>query len=246
MLIVGHRTLPLDAPENSLEGIRAAAAAGCDAVEIDLRLSLDGRPFLLHDNTMRRTVDPPWPLELTPSFILQRLRLKAKGGPIPTLAEVFDALPNGILLAIDVKTPWAVAALLAEVRRRRAEDRVLIWCTSARALRWVTSRAPAIECAYLKTVFDPPGKRAFIAKAVRLGARAISAHWLAIEAGFLAAAHAAGLKVYSFDEGLPLDRERLASGLDGLITDRPEEARAALAALNLAAESGPVASTNSP
>src|SRR5437762_5353293 len=98
MLIVGHRTLPRQAPENSLEGIHVAAAAGCDAVEIDLRLSLDGKPFLMHDDIMRRTVGLPWPLELTPSFILRRLRVKADGRPIPTLADVFDALPESLRL----------------------------------------------------------------------------------------------------------------------------------------------------
>src|SRR5438094_5722613 len=155
MLIVGHRTLPRHAPENSLEGIHAAATSGCDAVEIDLRLSLDGKPFLMHDDIMRRTVGPPWPLELMPSLIIRRLRVKANGLTIPTLGEVFDTLPEGLCLAVDVKTPWAVPALLAEVRRRHAEDRVLIWCTSARALRWMTRRAPEIECAYLKTAFEP-------------------------------------------------------------------------------------------
>src|SRR5205823_9434818 len=108
----------------------------------------------------------------TPSFILRGLRVKAGGRPIPTLADVFDGLPEGLKLAVDVKTPWAVPALLSEVRRRHAEDRVLIWCTSARALRWVIPRAPEIECAYLKTALDPAGKRAFVAKAVSLGARA--------------------------------------------------------------------------
>jgi len=229
VLIIGHRTLPLDAPENSLEGIAAAAAHGCDAVEVDLRLSLDGKPFLLHDYTMWRTVGVPWPLELTPSFVLRRLRLKAVGQTIPTLAEAFDALPPGMKLAVDVKTPWAAPALLAEIRRRRAEDRVLPWCTSARALAWLTSHAAEIECAYLKKAFTPAAKRAFIARALSLGAHAISAHWRAVDAAFVAEAHAAGLKVYSYDLRLPLTEEKLAAGLDGVITDRPEAARAALA-----------------
>src|SRR5437763_6120160 len=105
MQIIGHRTLPFQAPENSLRGISVAAGLGCDAVEIDLRLSLDGHPFLLHDNTLRRTVGPPWPLELTPSFILRCLRIKSDGSAVPTLAHVFDALPAGLGLAADVKTP---------------------------------------------------------------------------------------------------------------------------------------------
>jgi glycerophosphoryl diester phosphodiesterase len=231
VLIIGHRTCPRYAAENSLAGLAAAATHRCDGVEIDLRVSLDGQPFLMHDNTMRRTVGLRWPLELTPSAILRRLMVKANGLPIPTLGLTFAALPQGLLLAVDVKTPWAAASLLRAVKAQRLESRVLIWCTSARALRWVTKRAPDIECAYLKTALGERAKEKFIARAVALGARAISAHWLAIDSEFVAKAHARSLKVYSFHEDYPLTPEKLASGLDGLITDDPEEAREALAAM---------------
>ena len=110
-LIIAHRTCPLHAPENSLEGIRRAAEQGADAVEIDLRVSLDQRPFLMHDNTMRRTTGFPLPLELTPAAIAQRQRL-SNGEPVPTLAAALDALPAGMRLAVDVKTPWAVVFVL--------------------------------------------------------------------------------------------------------------------------------------
>src|SRR5438874_5541113 len=148
----------------------AAAEHGCDGVEIDLRVSVSGQPFLMHDNTMRRTVGLRWPVELTPSFILRKLMVKENGQPIPTLGLALTALPQNLFLAVDVKTPWAVRPLLREVRAQRLESRVRIWCTSARALGWVTRRAPDVECAYLKTALSPRAKRNFIKKAVRLGA----------------------------------------------------------------------------
>jgi glycerophosphoryl diester phosphodiesterase len=226
-LIIAHRTCPFDAPENSLAGIRVAADQGADGVEVDLRLSIDGRPFLMHDNTLRRTVGPPLPVELTPSFLLRRWRLRANGEPIPTLEAAFDALAPGLLLAVDVKTPWAVRALLREVRRRGVESRVLVWCTSARAARYVVRRAPAVETAYLNDVIDPAGLRRFLDRAVAVGAGAISAHWRAIDADFVSKAHDRGLRVYSWHRGAELTVEKLGAGLDGLITDHPARARAA-------------------
>jgi glycerophosphoryl diester phosphodiesterase len=217
-LIIAHRT--------------SAAELGADVVEVDLRLSLDLQPFLMHDDTMRRTTGWPLPLELTPASVVRRQRL-ANGEPVPSLAQLFDALPPALDLAVDVKTPWAVVALIREIRRRRIAGRVRVWCTSALAVRYAVRAAPEVDVAYLKDVLSPRGKRAFIRKARRLGARAVSAHWRAIDAAFVAEAHALGLRVYSWHAAYPLTPERLTAGLDGLITDVPVEARRALAGCGL-------------
>ncbi len=229
--IIAHRTCPLDAPENSLAGIGVAAESGADAVEIDLRLSLDGEPFLMHDWLMRRTAGFPLPVELTPAFLIRRQRLRDGGAPVPSLSDALDALPAGLGLAVDLKTPWAAGALLREVERRGLADRVRVWCTSARAVRYVVWRAPAIECAYLKSVTAAAAKTRFLERAVELGADAVSAHWQAIDGDFVTAAHAAGLRVYSWHGRYDLTPAKLTAGLDGLITDRPAAARRAYADL---------------
>src|SRR5262245_10496728 len=138
MDIIAHRTLPRDMAENSIRGLALAGEIGCDGVEIDLRVSLDGEPFLMHDNTMRRTVGLRWPVELTPSFIVRRLMVRENGQRIPSLGLALSNIPQGLYLAVDVKTPWAVKRLLREVRAQRLESRVRIWCTSARAVRYIT------------------------------------------------------------------------------------------------------------
>src|SRR5687767_1041449 len=107
-LIIAHRTCPIDAPENSLTGIRVAAEKGADGVEIDLRVSLDQRPFLMHDWTMRRMTGWPLPIELTPTPIVRARKLSVSDEPPPALSEAMDALPDGMQLAVDVKTPWAI------------------------------------------------------------------------------------------------------------------------------------------
>lgn len=225
LLVLAHRTAPPYAAENSLEGIRASFEQGADGVEIDLRLSLDQRCFLMHDNSLHRMTGWPLPLELTPSFIARRLRLRGGIERVPSLDQALDALPAAKLIAVDVKTPWAVLPLRREIARRALGSRTLVWCSSGLAVRYAVRRSPGWEVAYYKDYEDGPQNRAFIAKARRLGAQAVSLDWRAIDAPLVAYAHELGLRVYSWHKAFDLTPEKLATGLDGLITDHPARIR---------------------
>ncbi|MES2771253.1 MAG: glycerophosphodiester phosphodiesterase [Pseudomonadota bacterium] len=53
--LIAHRCGGALAPENTLAGLRIAAALGCSAVEFDVMLSADGAPWLIHDEMLERT-----------------------------------------------------------------------------------------------------------------------------------------------------------------------------------------------
>ena len=55
MLIVGHRGASAWAPENSMASFRLTFESGISGIELDIRSSRDGRVFVLHDRTLRRT-----------------------------------------------------------------------------------------------------------------------------------------------------------------------------------------------
>ena len=55
--IGGHRAGPDQAPENTLAALRKAIAAGADSVEMDVRYTAEGKPVILHDDTLTRTTD---------------------------------------------------------------------------------------------------------------------------------------------------------------------------------------------
>ena len=50
----GHRGYPERYPENTLVGMEAAIRAGARAVELDIQLSADEVPILMHDRTLQR------------------------------------------------------------------------------------------------------------------------------------------------------------------------------------------------
>ncbi len=54
---MAHRGAGKLAPENTLAAFRAGAAHGYRMFECDVKLSADGVPFLLHDDTLTRTTN---------------------------------------------------------------------------------------------------------------------------------------------------------------------------------------------
>jgi glycerophosphoryl diester phosphodiesterase len=239
-LIIAHRTSPAFAPENSLVGIRVSFEQGADGVEVDLRTSVDLQPFLMHDNSMWRTTGWPLPIELTPSFVVRRRRLRGtstprdesgghvSGEPPPGLEDAIQAVPADKLLAVDVKTPWSILALTRAVDGHSMQARTLVWCSSALVVRYAVRTMPGVEVAYYKDYEDGPSNIEFIGKAARIGAKAVSLDWRGINRDVVDVAHSLGLKVYSWHKEFPLTAEKLESGLDGLITDYPAQAREAL------------------
>ncbi len=55
--VIAHRGASLSAPENTLAAIRQAREEGANWVELDVKISYDGVPFLMHDETLERTTD---------------------------------------------------------------------------------------------------------------------------------------------------------------------------------------------
>ncbi|HMB03985.1 MAG TPA: glycerophosphodiester phosphodiesterase family protein [Isosphaeraceae bacterium] len=56
-LILAHRGDSFHAPENTLEAARAGWESGADAWELDVQLTRDGVPIVLHDESLSRTTD---------------------------------------------------------------------------------------------------------------------------------------------------------------------------------------------
>ncbi len=228
LAIIGHRGCPPHAPENSLAGIAKAAELGADGVEIDIRRALDGVPVVFHDWSMRRLTGLPGPVQLYPSFLLRRLRLRGSNERIPLLADVLDAMPDGLFLAIELKDAGATRPTLRLLRERGLESRHLLWSNQERAIRYLAQEAPATEKALLRNDTDPEGLQRFLLDADAFGVEAISADWRAITPQFVGEAHDRGLRVYSMNHDLETVAKKAAAGLEGIITDHPREVRAIL------------------
>lgn len=106
-IVVAHRGLALVEPENTLAAFEAAVACGAQAVEFDVRLTLDGHPVVIHDaDTLRVCGGEGGPVCAMALRDLKRLRVRSRSGEpaeIPTLAEALALLSGRIGIDIEIK-----------------------------------------------------------------------------------------------------------------------------------------------
>lgn len=106
--IIGHRGAAKHAPENTLAGIRAAAAQGVLWVEVDVKLTKDGVPILMHDETLDRTTSGKGRVEDFTYDQILRLDAGRWFGPaflgerVPTLVDALD-LVAGLDMGINLE-----------------------------------------------------------------------------------------------------------------------------------------------
>jgi glycerophosphoryl diester phosphodiesterase len=149
---VAHRGAPYRFRENTLDSLRTALDLGADAVEIDVRLTRDGVPVLLHDDTLKRLWEQERPLL---SLSAAEVRGLTAGG-VPTLAEALAATDGSrVMLDLpgtrDVRTARRV---VDAVREAGAADRVY-YCADAAAMLAVRAADPSAEIALTRTSLAP-------------------------------------------------------------------------------------------
>ena len=105
-LVVAHRGASAAEPENTLIAFEAALNAGADAVELDVRLTSDGVPVVLHDADVSASTDGSgFVHEMT---LEQVKRLDASGGrgrsaDVPTLAEALELIGDRGGVDVEIK-----------------------------------------------------------------------------------------------------------------------------------------------
>lgn len=232
-LVIGHRGAAGSAPENTLAGFRAAAAAGVRWVEFDVRLSADGRVVLLHDDTVDRTTDGHGEARSMSFAELRRLDAGAwfgaafRGERVPSLDETIALLGELALGAVvelkpakgqEAATAEAAMALLTE----RWPDHVpapIVSSFAPAALAAACVAAPALQRALLVDAVPDDWRERLAA----LGCSMLHADHRQLDRALVRAAAAAGVPVFAYTVNDPARAEILAGwGVAGLFSDHPE------------------------
>lgn len=215
MFIIGHRGARAVRPENTISALKEGVKCA-DFVEIDIHLTKDGVPVVLHDATLDRTTDGRGAVgDLT----LRELRMldAGDGHPVPTLQEVCDlCLPScGIVTEIkEAGSEEAVCSVLS------GYDPSSLWVVSfhPESIREVKHLLPRVKAGLICSTDcrDPcsPVRKA--------GADAIVPRSDAVTREMVDEAHRQGLIVIVWTLNTPEAYQRArASGADGWVTDDP-------------------------
>lgn len=229
-LVIAHRCGPLDADppsaENSISGMLTSLELGADALEIDVRLSLNGTPVLMHDVTARRTGGFPFPVRMLSEAQIGRTRLFRAKEPIPTLAAMLDAVPTGPVIVADVKDPRVMRATIEVAKAAGRLDDMMLWCRQPKAVRLAGTFVPEHQLGYLHDSGNLKQTLAYLKKTRDLGARIVSIHERACSKDAVNAAHDLGLVAFAWALTAKPHLSLLEAGVDGIVTDYPGVLRA--------------------
>jgi glycerophosphoryl diester phosphodiesterase len=222
--IWAHRGASGRAPENTMAAFLAAETDGADGIELDLHLSRDGVPMVIHDERLERTTNGTGLVAHRSLVELQRLDAGAWYGPtfagerLPTLADVLAWASDRLRLNLEVKTAAAgraVHSALADFPRCR----VLISSFEHRMLTALRDLDPALPLGFLS---DARFWRRGLARAAAARAESFHPRQDLISRQLVEACHRQGITVFPWTIDAP-DRAAtlLRLGVDGLFTNDP-------------------------
>lgn len=221
---VGHRGDPYRVRENTLPSIRSAFDRGADAVEIDVRMTRDGVPVLLHDEDLQRLWGHDVRLEDVTAPQLKELT----DGGIPTLRDALMAAGAGrVMVDLPGATAETVRTVVGQVRECGARDRTY-YCAGPATMLAVRAADPGAEIALTWTTLAPP-RRVLI--------DAVAPTWLNYRFGLVGpelvdALHRDGLLVSAWTPDTKRSMRALVrAGVDSITTNRVDALRAVRAGL---------------
>ena len=246
-LNIGHRGAAGEAPENTLVSFELAWQQGADGIELDVQLSSDGVPVVIHDSYLRRTTSGNGRVGEHRSTVLKRLdagswfnrrypsraRERYIGARIPLLSEALHWVrPRQCLAFVEIKAPvrGVEAKVLEEIERAGVWD-----------LAWVISfDRPTLERVRRMNTkvhlgMDVSRRLLAIRRAETLRAEALLPHWAIASRGFIRNAHLKSLRVIPWTINSPRHmRRKILDGVDGIVTNYPARLTDVLAQLDQA------------
>lgn len=224
--IWAHRGASGLAPENTMAAFTLAEQVGADGIELDVHLSRDGVPVVIHDETVNRTTNGRGGIVDVTQRELRELDAGSwfssefTGEPVPTLAEVLIWVEDRLRLNIEIKSAQAgraVLDLLAEYPRAR----VLVSSFSHELLLAMRQWSPGLPIGFL---IDSHFWRIALKRAVFCQAESFNPPAKHVSHLLVNACHRQGLTVFPWTvDGISHQNSLLRMGVDGFFTNFPDE-----------------------
>jgi len=226
-LLIAHRGDPSRAPENTLASVRAALEAEPDFVEVDVRLSADGEIVVIHDVTLERTTSGAG--EVSQHTLEQLRRLDAggwyaaefAGEPIPTLAELWEAVGDRSRLAVELKGA-ATGSAVGRWARTLAGSVPTFISFRQEELGALKEEFPEAELRLIRAEPLGDGTQRVLSLARETGCVGVSLFAPACSAEALRSIHRNGFEAWVWTINDPVEWERFVqAGVEGITTDTP-------------------------
>lgn len=242
--VVAHRGYSGVAPENTLAAVDAARATGVDFIEVDLWVSGDGTPVVIHDGSLGRTTGATGNVG---NLSDERISLADAGSwlgrgyagqRVPTFDGLLhDIRSGGGSLFVELKGNWsagAVASVSQSIMDFGLADRIVVQSFSVPTLKVARDVMPMVPRGLLVDSRRP--NRIDLADELELIAINPSVRAFQNHRGTIDNYLAAGLACCVYTANKPEEwAQLLAGGVTAIITDHPARLQGFMAARELAA-----------
>ncbi len=155
-MIIAHRGISFDLPENSLSAFDASWAVGVDGIEGDFHLTRDGSIVCIHDDNTSRVCNKNLVICNSTLQELKELNLQCEGKDhlnikIPTLTEVLKIVPSGKKIFIEIKCGVEILSpLIKELSRSKINsNQVVIISFDSQVVKELKEMAPEYKALLL-------------------------------------------------------------------------------------------------
>ena len=219
VLNIAHRGFTRDFPDNTLESFEAAIRIPVDAIECDVRETADGHFVIYHDAELSgRDIGHLSLSEIKDTQLRGRFR-------IPTLEETLDLCHERVRLNVEVKRVDSLARFLDILRAGIQPDEVFLTSFNRDLVLELASLAPDIR----RGVITATPMEDHVTLVRETGADMIIVMFPSVNTDLVREADEAGLPVFVWGfANMTQVRIALDLGVDGIITDFPDQARAEL------------------
>ncbi|MEC8025193.1 MAG: glycerophosphodiester phosphodiesterase [Myxococcota bacterium] len=237
-LVIAHRGFSSIAPENTIAALRAARLLGSQYSECDVRLTADGIPVLIHDESLLRTGGLNLKVSNVLSATLQDIDVGSwlsptyAGEAVPTLAAALRETSDSMGLIIELKGTGMAAAVAGVIMKSNtALDKLILFSFDWTELISTQSMIPGIRGMWL--VDHALAGRATIDqildRAAAAGLSGVGVQSSLLDKAWLAGASRRSLYVFAWTVNTRDEMTRMAYlGVHGIISDKPDELIATL------------------
>jgi len=242
--IIAHRGNSGPSPENTRLAIKQAIDLGVDMVEVDVHISQDGIPILIHHSRLEYTTNGQGHVT---EHTLSELRLLDVGGwkapefvgeRILTLHDVLDMARNRIPLNLDIKTERVIPATIKTIQEMRVLNQVVISGCTQNCVKNIRSQEPHLtvllnlDVKLEQLALTGPAatfRSRCLAVAEQSGAGGINIAHVFANRLLIQQAHQKGLSVWVWTvDDKDRVRELLEIGVDSITTNWPEHMMAVI------------------
>lgn len=229
-LFFAHRGASFHCPENTMAAFLKAKQLGADGIELDVQLSKDDVPVVIHDYTLHRTTNGYGNVNAKTVIELKQLDAGSwfssefRNESIPTLNEVLRWVKRtNLLINIEIKSRGLKSNLEKRVcelvMKHKLDNRVFISSFWKSSLKTVKQICPKLSTALL--VEHPTQETISVAKQLKVDA--IHPNYRYITKAFVQDIKSHQLKIRPYTVNEKIKIATLCKwNVDGIITDRPD------------------------